>query len=77
MALDKVAFLPFGLLVDQWRWRVLSGAVTPAHYNEAWWELRERYQGVVQRVSLYFPIPPDAPEGPWQTFTAAFKQSVA
>ncbi|MCZ6645573.1 MAG: TIGR03617 family F420-dependent LLM class oxidoreductase [SAR324 cluster bacterium] len=39
--------------------------------------MRERYQGVVQRVSLYFPIPPDAPEGPWQTFTAGFKQSVA
>ena len=47
MALDKVAFLPFGLLVDQWRWRVFSGEVSPAHYNEAWWKLRESYQGVV------------------------------
>ena len=51
MALDKVAFLPFGLLVDQWRWRVFSGEVTPAHYNEAWWELRESYQGVVAPVA--------------------------
>jgi peptidyl-dipeptidase A len=45
-ALDKVAFLPFGLLVDQWRWKVFSGEVTPANYNAAWWELRNRYQGV-------------------------------
>ncbi|MBN9579714.1 MAG: M2 family metallopeptidase [Alphaproteobacteria bacterium] len=46
MALDKVAFLPFGLLVDKWRWEVFSGAVDPAHYNEAWWALRKRYQGI-------------------------------
>jgi peptidyl-dipeptidase A len=46
MALDKVAFLPFGLLVDQWRWQVFSGAVPPERYNAAWWELREKYQGV-------------------------------
>ena len=45
-ALDKVAFLPFGLLVDQWRWQVFSGEVAPDAYNAAWWELRERYQGV-------------------------------
>jgi peptidyl-dipeptidase A len=45
-ALDKVAFLPFGLLIDQWRWKVFSGEVKPADYNRAWWELRERYQGV-------------------------------
>lgn len=45
-ALDKVAFLPFGLLVDQWRWKVFSGAVKPADYNQAWWELRRKYQGV-------------------------------
>ncbi len=45
-ALDKVAFLPFGLLVDQWRWKVFSGEVGPDEYNAAWWELRERYQGV-------------------------------
>jgi len=46
MALEKVAFIPFGLLVDQWRWKVFSGEVTPENYNKAWWELREKYQGV-------------------------------
>jgi peptidyl-dipeptidase A len=45
-ALEKVAFLPFGLLIDQWRWKVFSGEVTPANYNAAWWDLRLRYQGV-------------------------------
>jgi peptidyl-dipeptidase A len=46
MALDKVAFLPFGLLIDQWRWKVFSGEVPPEKYNAAWWELRQKYQGV-------------------------------
>ena len=45
-ALEKIAFLPFGLLVDQWRWKVFSGAVGPDSYNKAWWELRLKYQGV-------------------------------
>jgi len=45
-ALDKIAFLPFGMLVDQWRWKVFSGEVGPEEYNAAWWELRERYQGI-------------------------------
>ena len=45
-ALDKVAFLPFGLLVDKWRWQVFSGQITPAQYNEAWWKLKLQYQGV-------------------------------
>jgi peptidyl-dipeptidase A len=45
-ALEKVAFLPFGLLVDQWRWKVFSGEVKPENYNSAWWELKRRYQGV-------------------------------
>ena len=45
-ALDKVAFLPFGYLVDQWRWNVFSGKVGPNDYNKFWWELREKYQGV-------------------------------
>ncbi|RMF74964.1 MAG: peptidase M2 family protein, partial [Alphaproteobacteria bacterium] len=39
-ALEKIAFLPFGLLVDKWRWEVFSGKVDPAHYNDAWWRLR-------------------------------------
>src|SRR5437773_2473538 len=46
LALDKVAFLPFGLLIDQWRWKVFSGEVPPARYNAAWWDLRRKYQGV-------------------------------
>lgn len=50
MALDKVAFIPFGLLVDQWRWKVYSGEITPENYNTAWWELREKYQGVAAPV---------------------------
>lgn len=45
-ALDKVAFLPFGLLIDQWRWKVFSGEITPEQYNKAWWDLRLKYQGV-------------------------------
>lgn len=49
-SLDKVAFLPFGYLVDQWRWKVFSGEVGPGDYNKAWWELREKYQGVTAPV---------------------------
>ncbi|MFL5417668.1 MAG: M2 family metallopeptidase, partial [Myxococcales bacterium] len=49
-ALDKVAFLPFGLLIDRWRWEVFSGKVTPDRYDSAWWELRRRYQGVAPPV---------------------------
>ena len=45
-ALQKVAFLPFGLVIDQWRWDVFSGKVPPAQFNQAWWERRLRYQGV-------------------------------
>jgi peptidyl-dipeptidase A len=50
-ALDKVAFLPFGLLIDQWRWKVFSGEVTPANYDAAWWQLRNKYQGVSAPVA--------------------------
>jgi len=49
-ALDKVAFLPFGLMIDKWRWEVFSGQVKPADYNKAWWQLREQYQGVAPPV---------------------------
>jgi peptidyl-dipeptidase A len=51
MALDKVAFLPFGKLIDEWRWGVFSGAIKPADYNKAWWQLREKYQGVSAPVA--------------------------
>lgn len=45
-ALDKVAFIPFGLLVDKWRWQVFSGELSPDEYNSGWWKLREQYQGI-------------------------------
>ncbi|HEX6640473.1 MAG TPA: M2 family metallopeptidase, partial [Thermoanaerobaculia bacterium] len=45
-ALDKLAFFPFGILMDKWRWGVFSGQITPANYNKAWWELRRQYQGI-------------------------------
>ena len=45
-ALDKIAFLPWARLVDQWRWKVFAGQVTPANYNAEWWKLRAQYQGV-------------------------------
>ena len=45
-ALDKIAFLPFGLMVDQWRWKVFNGEYSPNEYNKGWWELREKYQGL-------------------------------
>ena len=45
-ALDGIAFLPFGRLVDQWRWEVFSGRLAPDRYNARWWELRRIYQGV-------------------------------
>jgi peptidyl-dipeptidase A len=51
IALDKVAFLPFGLLVDQWRWKVFSGEIKPENYNRAWWDLRRKYQGVAPPVA--------------------------
>lgn len=46
MALAKVAFLPFGLMIDRWRWGVFDGSITPDRYNQAWWELKAKYQGV-------------------------------
>jgi peptidyl-dipeptidase A len=55
-ALEKIAFTPFGLMVDQWRWKVFAGEVGPEGYNELWWQLREEYQG----VSAPGDRPPDA-----------------
>jgi peptidyl-dipeptidase A len=49
-ALSKIAFLPFGLLVDKWRWDVFSGEVTPDKYNQHWWDLKKQYQGVAPPV---------------------------
>ena len=50
-ALEKIAFLPFGLVIDQWRWKVFSGEIPPEKYNQAWWELRQKYQGVAPPVA--------------------------
>ena len=66
LALDKVAFLPFGYLVDQWRWKVFSGEVGPGDYNKAWWDLRTKYQGIA----------PPAPRSE-QDFDAGAKYHVA
>ena len=50
-ALEKVAFLPFGLMIDQWRWEVFSGEIAPEQYNKAWWDLRLKYQGVAPAIA--------------------------
>ena len=49
-AMDKVAFLPFGLLVDKWRWGVFDGSISPAEYNTAWVDLKREYQGITPPV---------------------------
>jgi len=46
MALERVAFLPFGLLIDKWRWDLFKGATTESQWNKRWWELREQYQKI-------------------------------
>lgn len=73
-ALDEIAALPFALLVDRWRWQVFAGEVPRDRYNQAWWELREAYQGIrapaprseadfdpgsAQRVAANIPSAPD------------------
>jgi peptidyl-dipeptidase A len=49
-ALERIAFLPFGLVIDKWRWDVYAGKVKPADYNKHWWDLRAKYQGVTPPV---------------------------
>ncbi|HRP34733.1 MAG TPA: M2 family metallopeptidase [Gammaproteobacteria bacterium] len=51
LALDKIAFLPFGKLIDQWRWDVFAGRTPPGQYNAAWWQLRADYQGIAPAVA--------------------------
>jgi peptidyl-dipeptidase A len=51
LALDKVAFLPFGLLIDKWRWDVFSGKVPREAYNDEWWRMKQKYQGVSAPVA--------------------------
>jgi len=66
-ALDKIAFLPFAISVDQWRWRVFRGQIQPADYNTAWWQLRAHYQGIT---------PPGGPR-PADAFDPGAKYHVA
>lgn len=49
-AMDKVAFLPFGLMIDRYRWGIFDGSITPAQYNSAWTKMRLEYQGIVPPV---------------------------
>jgi len=49
-ALEKVAFLPFGLMIDKWRWQVLNGQIPPEKYNQTWWQLHLQYQGIAPAV---------------------------
>jgi peptidyl-dipeptidase A len=50
-ALEKIAFLPFGLMIDQWRWKVFSGEIPEEKYNQAWWDLKLKYQGIAPPVT--------------------------
>ncbi len=50
MALDKIAFLPFGKIIDQYRWDVFAGKISPDQYNQGWWNLRTKYQGIAPAV---------------------------
>jgi peptidyl-dipeptidase A len=50
-ALDKIAFLPFGLMIDQWRWKVMDGSLSPNDFNKGWWDLRKKYQGVAPPIA--------------------------
>ncbi|CAB4017028.1 angiotensin-converting enzyme-like, partial [Paramuricea clavata] len=70
MAMRKIAFLPFGYLIDQWRWNVFNGKIKETQYNSKWWELRSKYQGIKPPVprsendfdpGAKFHIPDDTP----------------
>jgi peptidyl-dipeptidase A len=51
MALQKIAFLPFGKMIDEWRWQVFSGEIAPEDYNAGWWRLRQEYQGIAPPIA--------------------------
>ncbi len=55
-AMDKIAFLPFGLLIDKWRWKVFSGEVTPEQYNKAWWDLKQFHRALCQAAGIKGPL---------------------
>lgn len=50
LALDKIAFLPSGYLMDLWRWGVFSGEIGSDELNQKWWEYRLKYQGICPPV---------------------------
>ncbi|CAG2052908.1 unnamed protein product [Timema podura] len=50
MALDKVAYLPFAYVVDQWRWRLFSEEWKVEEMNSRWWDLRMRHQGIIPPI---------------------------
>jgi len=57
LALEKIAFLPFGKMIDEWRWKVFSGEIAPQDYNKGWWDLRTEYQGIrapIKRTEAHF-----------------------
>ena len=49
-AMDKVAFMPFGYMVDKWRYGVFDGSTPPSAYNQSWVNLKTQYQGIVPPV---------------------------
>tara|TARA_B100000408_G_scaffold42850_1_gene32804 strand:- start:377 stop:2224 length:1848 start_codon:yes stop_codon:yes gene_type:complete len=49
-AMDKVAFLPFGLMVDRYRWGLFDGSIPAGELNKGWNDLRLEYQGIVPPV---------------------------
>lgn len=52
-ALDKLAFLPFGYMIDKFRWDVFSGKTKQNEYTKHWWDLRCKYQGISPPVTRY------------------------
>lgn len=52
LALDSIAFLPFGYQMDRWRWGVFQGKIIPSQYNAEWWKLATRYQGIKSPIKL-------------------------
>lgn len=51
MALDNVAFMPFGYLIDLYRWKVFDGSIPPEKLNEEWWRMRRDLEGLIPPVS--------------------------
>lgn len=45
-ALQKISFIPFSYIIDKWRWDVFSGEIKPEQYNDHWWALCKKYQGI-------------------------------